>query len=71
MDLLNHIHSDATAITARVKEIRSQQLTRMADHDPTLNPINTVVILDMHNLYRRLKEDCLNIGESMLEEGRA
>ena len=71
MDLLNHIHSDATAITARVKEIRSQQLTRMADHDPTLNPINTVVILDMLNLYRRLKEDCLNIGESMLEEGRA
>jgi Na+/phosphate symporter len=71
MDLLNHVHSDATAITARVKEIRSQQLTRMVDHDPTLNPIRTVIILDMLNLYRRLKEDCLNIGESMLEEGRA
>jgi phosphate:Na+ symporter len=71
IDLLNHVHSDANAITVRVKEIRSQQLTRMADHDPTLNPITTVVILDMLNLYRRLKEDCLNIGESMLEEGRA
>ena len=71
MDLLNHVHSDATAITARVKEIRTKQLASMADHDSSINPLATVVVLDMLNLYRRLKEDCLNIGESMLEEGRA
>ena len=69
-DLLNHMHSDASGITARVKEIRKAQMTRMADKDPTLNPLCTVVVLDMLNLYRRLKEDCLNIGEAMLEEGR-
>jgi phosphate:Na+ symporter len=70
VDLLNHMHSDAAGITARVKEIRKAQMTRMADKDPTLNPLCTVVVLDMLNLYRRLKEDCLNIGEAMLEEGR-
>jgi Na+/phosphate symporter len=70
VDLLNHMHSDASAITARVKEIRKAQMTRMAEKDPTLNPLCTVVVLDMLNLYRRLKEDCLNIGEAMLEEGR-
>ena len=69
-DLLNHMHSDASGITARVKEIRKAQMTRMADKDPTLNPLCTVIVLDMLNLYRRLKEDCLNIGEAMLEEGR-
>ena len=69
-NLLNHMHSDASAITVRVKEIRKDQMTRMADRDPTINPLCAVVVMDMLNLYRRLKEDCLNIGESMLEEGR-
>ncbi|MBR5591094.1 MAG: Na/Pi cotransporter family protein [Kiritimatiellae bacterium] len=69
-DLLNHMHSDASSITVRVKEIRKAQMTRMADKDPTLNPLCTVIVLDILNLYRRLKEDCLNIGEAMLEEGR-
>ena len=69
-DLLNHMHSDAASITARVKEIRKAQMTRMADRDPTINPLCAVVVLDMLNLYRRVKEDCLNIGEAMLEEGR-
>ena len=70
VDLLNHMHSDAMGVTARVKEIRKAQMTRMADKDPTLNPLCSVVVLDMLNIYRRLKEDCLNIGEAMLEEGR-
>ena len=69
-DLLNHMHSDASSITVRVKEIRKAQMTRMADKDPTLNPLCSVIVLDILNLYRRLKEDCLNIGEAMLEEGR-
>jgi hypothetical protein len=64
------MHSDASSITVRVKEIRKAQMTRMADKDPTLNPLCTVIVLDILNLYRRLKEDCLNIGEAMLEEGR-
>ena len=64
------MHSDAAGITARVKEIRKAEMTRMADHDPTINPLCAVVVLDILNIYRRLKEDCLNIGEAMLEEGR-
>lgn len=69
-DLLNHLHTDATGITVRVKEIRQDQMNRMAEKDPTLNPICAIVTLDILNLYRRLKEDCLNIGEAMLEESR-
>lgn len=67
-DMLTHMHSDASNITARVKEIRKAKLARMADQDT--NPLSSVVVLDILNLYRRLKEDCLNIGEAMLEEGR-
>ena len=69
-DILNHLHTDANEITIRAKEIRQDQMNRMAEKDPTLNPICAIVTLDILNLYRRLKEDCLNIGEAMLEESR-
>lgn len=69
-DLLAHMHPDAAGISARVKEIRKAQMTRMSDHDPTIDPLCVVVVLDVLNIYRRLKEDCLNIGEAMLDEGR-
>ena len=70
VDLLAHMHPDAAGISARVKEIRKAQMTRMSDHDPTIDPLCVVVVLDVLNIYRRLKEDCLNIGEAMLDEGR-
>lgn len=69
-DMLAHMHPDASGISARVKEIRKAQMTRMADHDPSIDPLCVVVVLDVLNIYRRLKEDCLNIGEAMLDEGR-
>ena len=69
-DLLAHMHPDAAGISARVKEIRKAQMTRMADHDPSIDPLCVVIVLDVLNIYRRLKEDCLNIGEAMLDEGR-
>ena len=69
-DVLAHMHPDAAGISARVKEIRRAQMTRMSDHDPTIDPLCVVVVLDILNIYRRLKEDCLNIGEAMLDEGR-
>ena len=68
--LLVHMHPDAAGISSRVKEIRKAQMTRLADHDPTIDPLCVVVVLDVLNIYRRLKEDCLNVGEAMLEEGR-
>ncbi len=69
-NLLAHINSDAGEISARVKEIRSTQMTRMAEHDPSIDTLSVVVVFDVLNIYRRLKEDCLNIGEAMLDEGR-
>ncbi len=69
-NLLSHINSDAGEISARVKEIRSEQMTRLSERDPTIDTLSVVVFLDLLNIYRRLKEDCLNIGEAMLDEGR-
>ena len=69
-DLLAHMRSDAAGISACVKQCRKTQMTRLADHDPTIDPLCVVIVLDVINLYRRLKEDCLNIGEAMLDEGR-
>ncbi|MDO4527240.1 MAG: Na/Pi symporter [bacterium] len=69
--LLTHIHSDAAGISSRVKEIRKAQMMRMSEGDPTLNPLCSVIMLDLLNVYRRLKEDYLNIGEAMLEESHA
>jgi phosphate:Na+ symporter len=69
--ILTHIHSDAAGISSRVKVIRKNQMTRMSEGDATLNPLSAVVMLDLLNVYRRLKEDYLNIGEAMLEESNA
>lgn len=69
--LLAHIHSDAAGISSRVKEIRKAQMMRISEGDPTINPLCSVIVLDLLNVYRRLKEDFLNIGEAMLEESHA
>ncbi len=69
-DLLAHMRSDAAAISARVKQIRKAQMARLAGQDPSIDPLCVVIVLDVLNLYRRLKEDCLNIGEAMLDETR-
>ncbi len=66
--ILNPMHHDANELTVFVKDIRASQMTRLSDRDPTLDPLCVVVVLDMLNLYRRLKEDSLNIGEAMLDE---
>ena len=69
-DMLVHMHPDAAGISSRVKEIRRAQMSRMAEHAPDVNPLSVVVVLDVLNICRRLKNDCTNIGEAMLEEGR-
>lgn len=69
--ILAHVHSDAAGISSRVKEIRRALMTRMTEGDPSLNPLSAVIMLDLLNVYRRLKEDFLNIGEAMLEESHA
>lgn len=67
-DLLLHMHSDAKEISQRVKDVRSAQLMRLTDHDPNAHPINVVLLMDMLNVYRRLKGDYLNIGEALIDE---
>ena len=69
-DVLADMYPDAAGISARVKEIRKDQMLRLAEHDPTIDPLCVVIVLDVLNIYRRLKEDCLNIGEAMLDEAR-
>jgi len=68
-DVLGHMKFDSHAITEQIKTIRASQLQRLADRVPGVDPMKIVVLLDMLNVYRRLKENCLNIGEAMLDEG--
>ncbi len=67
-DMLAHLHSDSKEISQRIKDIRDAQLQRLTDHKPNAEPIKVVCLMDMLNVYRRIKEDCLNIGEAMLDE---
>ena len=67
-DVLTNMRSDAQAISQRIREIREAQLQRLTDHKPHAEPLKIVLLMDFLNVYRRLKEDCLNIGEAMIDE---
>ena len=67
-DVLKTMHTESEAISRRIKDIRGAQLQRLTDHKPHSEPIKVVCLLDILNVYRRIKEDCLNIGEAMLDE---
>ena len=67
-DVLTHMHADSQAISQRIKDVRASQLQRLTDHNPQADPIKVVLLMDLLNVYRRLKEDCLNIGEALLDE---
>ncbi len=67
-DVLAHMRADSMEISQRIRDIRSAQLQRLTDHDPNVNPIKVVLLMDLLNVYRRLKEDFLNIGEAMIDE---
>ena len=68
LDVLTHMHSDSAEISQLIKDIRAAQLQRLSDHKPHAETIKIVCLMDMLNVYRRIKEDCLNIGEAMLDE---
>lgn len=69
--VLENMSSDAQLISKRIKELRAMQMARLTDHNhPDVCPANVVVALDMLNIYRRLKEDFLNVGDAMLDESR-
>ena len=67
-DVLANMHTQSHAISQRIKEVRAAQLQRLTDHDPNADPIKVVLLMDLLNVYRRLKEDCLNIGEAIIDE---
>ncbi|HQL49735.1 MAG TPA: Na/Pi cotransporter family protein [Kiritimatiellia bacterium] len=67
-EVLANMHTQSHAISQRIKEVRAAQLQRLTDHDPNADPIKVVLLMDLLNVYRRLKEDCLNIGEAIIDE---
>jgi len=67
-DVLTNMHADAEAISHRIKDVRMAQLQRLTDHKPQAEPLKIVLLLDLLNVYRRIKEDYLNIGEAMMDE---
>ena len=67
-DVLTNMHADAEAISHRIKDVRLAQLQRLTDHKPQAEPLKIVLLLDLLNVYRRIKEDYLNIGEAMMDE---
>jgi phosphate:Na+ symporter len=67
-DILANMGADSDQITLRIKELRSAHLQRLTEHHPEADPLKIVLLMDMLTVYRRLKEDFLNIGESMLDE---
>lgn len=67
-DVLATMHTESQAISQRIKDVRASLLQRLTEHNPNADPIKVVLLMDLLNVYRRLKEDCLNIGEAMLDE---
>ncbi len=67
-DVLTNMRFDALAISNRIKDIRQAQLQRLTDHNPHAEPLKIVLLMDLLNVYRKLKEDCLNIGDAMIDE---
>jgi phosphate:Na+ symporter len=67
-DILTNMHTQSHAISQHIKEVRAAQLQRLTDHEPNADPIKVVLLMDLLNVYRRLKEDCLNIGEAIIDE---
>ena len=67
-DVRTNLHADAEAISHRIKDVRLAQLQRLTDHKPQAEPLKIVLLLDLLNVYRRIKEDYLNIGEAMMDE---
>jgi len=67
-NVLMNMHAESSEISQRIKDIRAAQLQRLTDHHPHAAPLKIVALMDLLNVYRRLKEDCLNIGEAMIDE---
>lgn len=67
-DVLTNMYTDSQEISRRIKDIRAAQLQRLTDHSPKADPIKIVLLMDVINVYRRIKENFLNIGEAMMDE---
>lgn len=69
--ILANIRSDAAAIDSYISATRNISMKRISDPDDDVPPLSIVAVMDMLNSYRLLKENCLNIGEAMLDETAA
>jgi len=63
---LIHMRSDSENIRALIRQIRNSHLSRLENN--AANPFKIVICMDILNAYTRIKEDYLNIGETLTGE---
>ena len=63
---LTHMRADSENIRALIRQIRDSHLSRLEKN--IANPFKIVICMDILNAYTRIKEDYLNIGETLTGE---
>ena len=62
--MLVHMRPDSDKIKSLIKHVRSQHIARVENN--TASPLKIVVCMDILNAYHRIKEDYVNIAETLL-----
>ncbi|GMT42621.1 MAG: hypothetical protein IEMM0002_1032 [bacterium] len=65
-DVLREAHPQSSAITNKIRLVRTQHLERLSD--VRMDPLITMIFTDMINAYRRVKDHALNIAEAIAGE---
>ncbi|MBO7655452.1 MAG: Na/Pi cotransporter family protein [Kiritimatiellae bacterium] len=63
-DLLTHMKVDAANISTLIKSIRATHISRLESN--AADPLKIVVCMDILTAYNRIKEDYVNIAETMV-----
>lgn len=61
-------HSEGARITERAKQFREEHLSRIAQADTPTSPMQTLVIIDILQAYRKIRAHVLNIAEAAAGE---
>ena len=65
-EILSRAMSLGDAITHRVKDVRSDHLSRLENSETT--PLVSLIYMDMLSAYRRIKDHAFNIAEVLAGE---
>ncbi len=63
-NLLMHMKANSVAISELIKNIRAAHLSRLENN--TADPLKIVVCMDILTAYKRIKEDYVNIAETLV-----